>query len=212
MARSIRRRAFTLIEILAVVTILAILAAVMFPVFGRVRENGRRTVCASNAKQFALALLQYGQDHDESLVPIHYDSDGDVEWTSMLNSYVKNPQIFRCPSDTKSKDISYGLNQLVFLDLEEHPNAQPVKLSQFQSPSQTIMLGETGTTDDLSTLKPDTSKLLAPSETLNDAEDARPCARHFDEVTLAFVDGHVKPMRLEQFFTGQTPPDKWFKP
>jgi len=207
-----KKHAFTLVEMLAVLAILFVLPALLFPVFGRARENARRTTCASNAKQFALALLQYGQDHDESLVPIRYDSDGDVEWTSMLDPYVKNSQIYLCPSDTQSTQISYGLNQLVFLDLEEDPGAQPVKLSQFQTPAQTIMLGETGTADDFATIRPNTSKMLPPSESLEDPEDARPCARHFNEVTLAFMDGHVKPMRIAEFYTGQTPPDKWFMP
>lgn len=207
-----KHRAFTLVEILVVLAVVFLLAALLFPVFGRARENARRTNCASNCQQFALALTQYSQDHDESFMPIRYDSDGEVTWTDMLTPYVKNAQIFRCPSDAQSKKISYGLNQLVFLDLEEHPSAQPVKIAQFQSPAQTIMLGETGTGDDLITPRPDTSKLLPPSEDIEDAEDARPIARHFGETTLAFLDGHVKPMRLGDFYQGQQPRDKWFSP
>ena len=63
--QSERRKGFTLIELLVVIAIIAILAAILFPVFQKVRENARRTACLSNTKQIALAVIQYSQDYDE---------------------------------------------------------------------------------------------------------------------------------------------------
>ena len=69
-----QKRGFTLIELLVVIAIIAILAAILFPVFQKVRENARRTVCTSNMKQFALSILMYAQDYDEGLMPGSIDS------------------------------------------------------------------------------------------------------------------------------------------
>ena len=74
------------------------------------------------------------------------------------------------------------------------------------------MLGETGTADDLKTPREDAYKLVSPSDPINDAADARPAARHFEQANLGFMDGHQKPKRLERFYQNQTPPDLWFTP
>ena len=72
--RSTQKRGFTLIELLVVIAIIAILAAILFPVFQKVRENARRTVCTSNMKQFALSIIMYANDNDEGLMPASVDS------------------------------------------------------------------------------------------------------------------------------------------
>lgn len=103
---------FTLIELLVVIAIIAILAAILFPVFQKVRENARRTACLSNEKQIGLAFIQYIQDYDEQM-PSGYrgivDGDG---WAQEIFTYVKSTNVYRCPDDNESSAtyISYGMN------------------------------------------------------------------------------------------------------
>jgi prepilin-type N-terminal cleavage/methylation domain-containing protein/prepilin-type processing-associated H-X9-DG protein len=100
-----RKAGFTLIELLVVIAIIAVLAAILFPVFGRARENARRASCQSNLKQIGLGILQYTQDYDEAMIASWYgDSDvvsdnGDnYKWMDALQPYVKSTQLFDCPS------------------------------------------------------------------------------------------------------------------
>src|SRR5258708_7499889 len=104
---------FTLIELLVVIAIIAILAAILFPVFARAREAARRTGCLSNMKQVTNAIMMYTQDYDEVLP---YQQDGDIcdfaktthtVWITSIMPYVKNKQVWWCPSaDVSAK---YGL-------------------------------------------------------------------------------------------------------
>ena len=109
-------KAFTLIELLVVIAIIAILAAILFPVFARARENARRTSCQSNLKQIGLSFLQYSQDYDETMVLgktfwIYPGAGGtgEVAWDTPLSPYLVKAtttnygngenQMLRCPSD-----------------------------------------------------------------------------------------------------------------
>lgn len=117
------KRAFTLIELLVVIAIIAILAAILFPVFARARENARRASCMSNMKQLGLAFMQYTQDYDEQLPIDDYpksangNSPGAHSWDVSIAPYagVKvqsglSPQIFRCPSDSSDGTLrSYAI-------------------------------------------------------------------------------------------------------
>ena len=98
-----RKNGFTLIELLVVIAIIAILAAILFPVFARARENARRSSCQSNLKQIGLAITQYQQDYDEQMLkalaynpPVPATSR---HWASAVQPYLKSEQIMRCPSD-----------------------------------------------------------------------------------------------------------------
>lgn len=115
---SLRQKAFTLIELLVVIAIIAILAAILFPVFARARENARRSSCQSNLKQIGLGLLQYTQDYDEKLPNEWYGPGNDdsgasnatdkYKWMDATFPYVKSEQIYVCPSD--SVNNKYILN------------------------------------------------------------------------------------------------------
>jgi prepilin-type N-terminal cleavage/methylation domain-containing protein/prepilin-type processing-associated H-X9-DG protein len=95
-----KNQGFTLIELLVVIAIIAILAAILFPVFGRARENARRSSCQSNLKQMGLVLVQYAQDYDERMVSARMDLPGNSRaWQEVIQPYVKNKQIFFCPSN-----------------------------------------------------------------------------------------------------------------
>jgi prepilin-type N-terminal cleavage/methylation domain-containing protein/prepilin-type processing-associated H-X9-DG protein len=100
-----RKSGFTLIELLVVIAIIAILAAILFPVFAKAREKARQSSCLSNMKQIGLAWMQYCQDYDErvTLVRHHgvvnsYTGTVPVFYTSLLMPYMKNEQIWICPS------------------------------------------------------------------------------------------------------------------
>lgn len=107
-----KKSGFTLIELLVVIAIIALLAAILFPVFARARENARRANCQSNLKQIGLGLLQYIQDNDETLA--HYGSRTSgtpnmfTYWNDKIFPYVKSEQIFICPSDTGGSKYIYS--------------------------------------------------------------------------------------------------------
>lgn len=113
-----RKNAFTLIELLVVMAIIALLAAILFPVFSRARENARRSSCQSNLKQIGLGMLQYSQDYDERLPFFYYGPNGDAtdpssvaaaryKWMDAVYPYIKSEQVFTCPSDVSSNTYRY---------------------------------------------------------------------------------------------------------
>jgi prepilin-type N-terminal cleavage/methylation domain-containing protein/prepilin-type processing-associated H-X9-DG protein len=104
--------AFTLIELLVVIAIIAILAAILFPVFAQAREKARQTSCLSNEKQIMLAELQYVQDYDGTHIHMW---DFGQPWTVLLDPYIKNKQVWLCPSDAWDRgpgvdSVSYSMN------------------------------------------------------------------------------------------------------
>lgn len=112
--RHSHREGFTLIELLVVIAIIAILAAILFPVFAKAREKARQTSCLSNVKQLSLAALSYMQDWD-GYIPTTRNFDPAnmtgtlIAATGMLNPYIKNWQIWTCPSESRRMP-TYGLN------------------------------------------------------------------------------------------------------
>ena len=115
-----RRNGFTLIELLVVIAIIAILAAILFPVFGRAREKARQTSCCSNLKQIGLAMIMYCQDWD-GIMPNCATQMSVNPWglpilPRVLDPYVRNTGIWRCPSDTdglwETDETSYPWNEM----------------------------------------------------------------------------------------------------
>jgi len=103
------KRGFTLIELLVVIAIIAILAAILFPVFARARENARRASCQSNLKQIGLGLMMYAQDYDGHFSPYYVYSDypNDLKWwPDLIYPYTKSYQLYICPSDSNPASYS----------------------------------------------------------------------------------------------------------
>jgi prepilin-type N-terminal cleavage/methylation domain-containing protein/prepilin-type processing-associated H-X9-DG protein len=117
-----RSTGFTLIELLIVIAIIALLAATLFPVFSRVRERARVSVCTSNMKQFSNAILMYAQDNDDGM-PLAWKTPAGIGikaaadlgktpqgmWL-ILQPYVKSTDIFKCPDDALTQEVSVGKN------------------------------------------------------------------------------------------------------
>nr|WP_309696352.1 prepilin-type N-terminal cleavage/methylation domain-containing protein [Armatimonas sp.] len=106
-----QRRAFTLIELLVVIAIIAILAAILFPVFAQARDKARSVACLSNTKQLALGVIQYAQDYDETLPVAGYNAQCRGRWQWQIYPYVKNEQVFTCPNISQRPWLATVSNQ-----------------------------------------------------------------------------------------------------
>jgi prepilin-type N-terminal cleavage/methylation domain-containing protein/prepilin-type processing-associated H-X9-DG protein len=155
------RRGFTLIELLVVIAIIAILAAILFPVFARAREKARQSACLSNVKQLMTACLMYVQDYDESFCWAQHHPGAGRFWYEKWAPYVKNAQIFICPSKPTGIGYSggYGYNirgqsgqatvtgwdgfGYYYLDRDTW-NDTVVCLADIKAPSESIVIGDPG--------------------------------------------------------------------
>jgi prepilin-type N-terminal cleavage/methylation domain-containing protein/prepilin-type processing-associated H-X9-DG protein len=153
---------FTLIELLVVIAIIALLAAILFPVFAKVREKARQSTCSSNEKQIGMALLQYVQDYDEAY-PIgntfgsYYDQG--AGWAGSVYPYLKSTAVFHCPDDPTDVNVaivpplipvSYGFNRLL----------AGQTLATLTAPTQTVSLFE---------VKGCQAEVTSPTETISPA-------------------------------------------
>jgi len=142
------RKGFTLIELLVVIAIIAILAAILFPVFAKVREKARQTSCLSNEKQLGLAFAQYVQDHDETM-PVDQDSYADERgWAEEIYPYVKSTGAYVCPDDsnrqTYDDNISYAMNGNLMGAYNGYgiPSKPGANLAGQSAPASTVLLFE----------------------------------------------------------------------
>ncbi len=206
------RKGFTLIELLVVIAIIAILAAILFPVFARAREKARQSSCQSNLKQIGLAFMMYVQDYDERVFP--YANGGgwigdniaptltwasstqQLYWGNYLEPYSKNRQIWRCPSagavDTysglnteKVLNSSYGLNGYVENDT----------IAVVNSPSEYIVAHDAfearmDNNGDMYCVQ--TGQTINLTQHRFSPSRLREYWRHNDSSNVLWFDGHVK--------------------
>jgi len=200
-----KRGGFTLIELLVVIAIIAILAAILFPVFARAREKARQTSCLSNVKQTILALMMYAQDYDERNTEALYRWDGtgtcgvdQVPWRTAVRPYMKNDQIRECPSSNLGCQ-HYGIN----------PNICALKLARIGAPASVCALAESGQWNSPvpgDRLNPSSWgdpnggahwQVAWPGSGQYEATGCGACARrpyaiHNEGLNVGFMDGHAK--------------------
>jgi prepilin-type N-terminal cleavage/methylation domain-containing protein len=186
-----KRRAFTLIELLVVIAIIAILAAILFPVFARARENARRASCMSNLKQLGLGMMMYVQDYDGRFPSVAFALDEKLpcpngvgscnsNWAIRIYPYVKSVQVFNCPSDTNAWKgdgsgptyMGYGYNQYLLYIIN----------SALEKPSQTILMADSQGTTRYALYQ--FNSYTSGTREISD--------RHLNGTVLNFADGHAK--------------------
>jgi len=137
------RKGFTLIELLVVIAIIAILASILFPVFARAREKARQTACLSNMKQIGLSLQMYAQDYDETYPRYQFGAGPDYFWRDGILPYVKNSQLFTCPSRrTTGWNGTYGASSSSYGFNCSGKGYDGQSMAYGEDPSRTIIVGE----------------------------------------------------------------------
>lgn len=188
-----KRRGFTLIELLVVIAIIAILAAILFPVFAKAREKARQTSCLNNLRQLGTALLSYSQDYDGLIPPALSDGPQYYTWPLLLQPYIKNMQIYYCPSAPSTVE---WINDSHTYDTSWNASGWPGSGPPICSYVMNANLG-----------KLPIDSLTAPAETVVYSDGIwldtwwntagmmtriSRAARHNDGVNISYADGHAK--------------------
>ena len=186
------KRGFTLIELLVVIAIIAILAAILFPVFAKAREKARQTSCLNNTRQIGTALLAYAQDYDERFTKFqgywssdNWDGLAGTYWYDRLMPYAKNSQIFWCPSDTDHDSATGGgtvqAYKCDYMYSEFIGTSGGAALGSIDMPASCVVVTEGNNNYCRLYNDPTLTKAGMP-----------PTARHNDGFNNAYVDGHAK--------------------
>jgi prepilin-type N-terminal cleavage/methylation domain-containing protein/prepilin-type processing-associated H-X9-DG protein len=205
------RKAFTLIELLVVIAIIAILAAILFPVFARARENARRSSCQSNMKQIGLGMMQYTQDYDERFPPYTSGSAAAIYgWADAVQPYLKSTQIFQCPSETNPPTSVVDSPTTVFneaaqstgytdyavnLKLTYDPvtgSQGPKSLAILTQPVLTVMVVDYTSSNSQNWTEGCGGSQCGTTAAGLATTTAGAAQRHLDGANFAFCDGHVK--------------------
>ncbi len=195
------KRGFTLIELLVVIAIIAILAAILFPVFARAREKARQTSCLSNLRQLATGVAMYASDND-GMMPwqqtlVVWDALGTLgmsPWLQVVEPYVKNRNIFKCPSGPGATLTHYSFNAYAM----SVSSLGAYTIDSAPDPSAAVMLFDAGGTDTSSWSAP----AAADADPTNEGQIAGDASntvvsllfpgRHNGGNNIAFMDGHAK--------------------
>jgi prepilin-type N-terminal cleavage/methylation domain-containing protein/prepilin-type processing-associated H-X9-DG protein len=222
-----QRAGFTLIELLVVIAIIAILAAILFPVFAEAREKARQISCLSNQKQLGTAMSMYMQDYDErfpnwrTTLPNKTadDPNAKITWVENMQPYTKNKRIWICPSDNIDAEAkvlglgggtvavnSYWLNAYIFRWSGGSPTAPPsVTLAEINYPATSIVFCD-GPVNDGQHVWPG-----PPHEWCGAKATAAVCfaaeQRHSGGINFSFADNHSKWYRVDALKTTVAPAD-----
>jgi prepilin-type N-terminal cleavage/methylation domain-containing protein/prepilin-type processing-associated H-X9-DG protein len=189
-------KGFTLIELLVVIAIIAILAAILFPVFARARENARRSSCQSNVRQITLGIKQYLQDYDEKFPTAAVNAGGNpYGWADAIQPYIKNEQVLQCPSDSTSASGTPTAGD--YTDYFFNNNLSGIGESSLNYVSNTVLNGDaTGDTARNPGAGATLSGCNAYSGGCTDSANSlallNAAQRHLDGANYSFADGHVK--------------------
>jgi prepilin-type N-terminal cleavage/methylation domain-containing protein len=214
MKRRRDRTGFTLIELLVVIAVIAILAAILFPVFAQARERARQSACMSNMKQLGTALTLYQQDYDGYTV--HCVANNCGRWHGPLESYVKSLGVFLCPS-ASGRTVRCGVDppfQRIVHSVVPNRNYMAKNDAQFVKPASSIALmdgpDDTGAHDVITAetaacnqwpnneLIPEPEEPTCPPHSDRNAETG--CPRHFGGFVFTFADGHAKWMKMRSTY------------
>lgn len=196
-----RRPGFTLIELLVVIAIIAILAAILFPVFAQAREAARKASCQSNLKQIGNAWAMYAQDYDERSLINTWNGGGFQKnriWLEQIQPYTKNYGVGRCPSDPYPWTATDQESNRVVTGSYAMQSWGEWSLAQIEAPAEYFLVWDT------SRLSWFGNNAWIGEETSDSAFEWAStrffAARHQDQVNMLYADGHVKTTRCAQVF------------